>query len=54
MPKDKKKPFGGYALSFAGQKATVEEVMGSKDITPAQMTKKLWDFVKANGLGSKG
>jgi len=48
-----KKKFGGYQVTFKGQKATVEEVMGTKDISPAQMTKKLWDFVKANGLGGK-
>lgn len=48
-----KKKFGGYQVNFKGQQVTVEAVMGSKDISPAQMTKKLWDFIKLNGLGGK-
>lgn len=48
-----KKKFGGYEVNFAGQTATVEDVMGMKPVTPAQMTKKLWEFVKKNGLGGK-
>lgn len=47
------KAFGGYAIDFKGQKATLEQVFGTKDITPPEMTKKLWDFVKANNLGGK-
>lgn len=48
-----KQAFGGYAIDFNGQKATLEEVFGTKDITPSQMTSKLWAFVKANNLGGK-
>lgn len=46
----KKAPFGGFQLSFKGISASLEEVMGDKPIPPSQMTKKLWDFVKAKRL----
>ena len=49
-----KKPFGGYSISFKGRKETVEEVFGSGSIAPSEMTKKLWVFVKAKKLSSKG
>ena len=45
--------FGGYAIDFKGRTETMEQVMGSKDIGPAEMTKKLWAVVKAKGLASK-
>lgn len=48
----KKKPFGGYAINFAGRKETVEQVFGKKPIPPSQMTKKIWTFVKANNLSN--
>lgn len=48
--KTKKKPFGGYTISFAGRKETVEQVFGKKPIPPSQMTKKIWAFVKAKNL----
>ena len=48
-----KKPFGGYAISFKNRKETLEQVFGKADIPPSQMTKKLWEFVKAKGLGRK-
>lgn len=48
-----KKAFGGYAINFSGQKAKLKEVMGETPITPSEMTKKLWAFVKANKLGGK-
>ena len=42
-----RKPFGGYTISFASVRdATVGEVFGSGAITPSEMTKKLWAFVK--------
>jgi len=50
----KKLAFGGYAINFKGRKETVESVMGSTPVTPPEMTKKLWAFVKANGLSNKG
>ena len=51
--KVKKPAFGGYAISFAGRKETVEKVFGSKPIAPSEMTKKIWEFVKAKGLSNR-
>ena len=48
-----KKPFGGYTISFAGRKETVEDVFGKGKVTPSEMTKKLWQFIKAKKLSSK-
>jgi hypothetical protein len=50
----KKKPFGGYCISFKGCKDSVESVFGSGDIAPSEMTKKLWAYVKKNKLSRKG
>jgi len=49
----KKIPFGGYSISFAGRKETVEQVFGRGSVTPSEMTKKLWKFVKSRRLSSK-
>lgn len=49
----KRKPFGGYSVSFAGRKETMEQVFGRGSIPPSQMTKKLWKFVKAKRLASR-
>jgi len=51
--KPKKKAFGGYCISFKGQDATLEEVFGSGDIAPSEMTKKLWAYVKGHKLSGK-
>lgn len=51
--KSGKKAFGGYAISFAGRKETVEQVFGKKPITPSEMTKKIWTFVKAKSLSNR-
>lgn len=49
-----RKPFGGYTISFASVKdATVGEVFGTAPITPSEMTKKVWAFVKRKGLAKK-
>ena len=48
-----KKAFGGYAISFAGRKETVEQVFGKKPIAPSEMTKKIWTFVKENSLSNR-
>lgn len=48
-----KKAFGGYSICFAGQHATLEHVFGKGKITPSEMTKKLWAFVKAKKLAGK-
>ena len=48
-----KKAFGGYSINFKNRKETIEQVFGKADIPPSLMTKKLWNFIKANGLGRK-
>ena len=45
--------FGGYALSFKGQTATMEEVFGSAPLAPSEMTKRLWVHIKAKKLAVK-
>lgn len=52
MAKAKKAAFGGYAVSFKGRKETMEQVFGAS-CTPAEMTKKLWAFIKEKGLAGK-
>ncbi len=47
------KPFGGYAISFKGRKDTLEDVFGAKAVTPSEMTKKLWTFIKRRRLANK-
>ncbi|MFB5611186.1 MAG: hypothetical protein ACE5R3_04685 [Nitrosopumilaceae archaeon] len=51
--KGKRKPFGGYAINFAGRTDTVEQVFGKKPVTPSEMTKKIWAFVKSRRLASQ-
>jgi len=51
--KSKKKAFGGYGISFSGQKATLEQVFGKAKLAPSQMTKKLWQFIKKKKLAKK-
>ena len=51
--KGTKKPFGGYALSFSGRTETVEEIFGRGEVTPSEMTKKLWKFIKAKKLANR-
>jgi len=48
-----KKPFGGYAISFKGREETMEQVFGNANITPSEMTKKLWKFIKSKRLSNK-
>jgi hypothetical protein len=48
-----KPAFGGYSISFAGRKETIESIMGSKPVAPSEMTKKIWAYVKANNLSNK-
>ena len=49
----KKAAFGGYAINFAGRTETVEQVFGKKPIAPSEMTKKIWAFVKSEGLSNR-
>ena len=48
-----KKPFGGYAISFKGREESLEQVFGKTDITPSEMTKRLWKFIKSRKLSNK-
>ena len=52
---DKKKGFRGkpYLVSFEHRQETFEEIFGNKPLTTAEMTKKLWSFIKTKGLGFK-
>jgi hypothetical protein len=49
----KKPAFGGYAISFRGRTDSLESLFGATPIGPAEMTKKLWTYVKRKGLASK-
>lgn len=48
-----KKKFGGYSISFKGRKESLEQVFGSGKLGPAEMTKKLWKFIKAKRIAGK-
>jgi hypothetical protein len=48
-----KKPFGGFSISFKGASDSLESVFGSAPIGPAEMTKKLWGYVKRKKLSGK-
>ena len=48
-----KKPFGGYAISFKGSEESLEQVFGKTEVTPSEMTKKLWKFIKSRKLSNK-
>ena len=49
----KKKPFGGYSICFKGCEETLEEVFGKGDITPSEMTKAIWAYVKKKKIAGK-
>ncbi len=46
----KKAAFGGYTINFKGCTDTVEAVFGNKPVSPSDMTKKIWAYVKKHGL----
>ena len=48
-----KKAFGGYSISFKNRDESLEQVFGKTGITPSEMTKKLWKFIKNKRLGHK-
>lgn len=50
---EKKKAFGGYTINFKGCVDAVEKVFGTAPVAPSQMTKKLWEYVKAKKLAKK-
>jgi len=47
----KKKPFGGYQIV---PDTKLGAVIGNKAVTPAEMTKKIWQYVKRNKLSRRG
>jgi hypothetical protein len=51
--KGKKVAFGGFSISFKGASDSLESVFGSSPIGPAEMTKKLWAYVKRKKLSGK-
>ena len=51
--KTKKKAFGGYSISFKNRDETLEQVFGKGNVTPSEMTKKLWKFIKSKRLANK-
>ena len=51
--KSKKPPCGGYVINFTNANDTMEEVFGKKSISPAQMTKLIWGYVKKQKLARK-
>ncbi len=53
MARKKSKPFGGYNLVFIGCTETMEQVFGKKAVTPSEMTKILWKYIKYWHLGGK-
>ena len=48
-----KKAFGGYSISFKNRQESLELVFGKPNVTPSEMTKKLWKFIKKKRLGHK-
>jgi chromatin remodeling complex protein RSC6 len=46
----KKAAFGGYTINFKGCSDSMEAVFGGKPVSPSDMTKKLWAYVKKNKL----
>jgi hypothetical protein len=51
--KGKKPAFGGFSINFKGCTDSVESIFGSSPIGPAEMTKKLWVYVKRKKLSGK-
>ena len=51
--KGKGKPFGGYSINLSGRTETLEQIFGKKPVTPSEMTKKIWVFIKSRHLANK-
>jgi hypothetical protein len=50
----KKKPFGGYSVSFKKvANWPISKIFGTGGLAPSEMTKKLLIFVKKNKLAGK-
>ena len=50
----KRKPFGGMTVSFKGCDDMMSSVFGNSPITPSEMTKKIWAYVKKHKLMKAG
>ena len=49
-----RKPFGGYSISFkSASDSTLSDVFGTGALTPSEMTKKLWAYIKRKKLAGK-
>jgi hypothetical protein len=48
-----RKAFGGMKISFGGSSDTLKDVFGGAPVSPSEMTKKLWVFIKKKGLMKK-
>ena len=46
----KKKAFGGYQIK---PDENFAKIIGSKPVTPSEMTKKIWQYIKRKRLGKK-
>ncbi len=46
-------PFGGKVIDFKGRKETAEDIFGTDDIGPSDMTRLLWAYVKEKNLMRK-
>ena len=51
--KSGKKPFGGILDQLQGRGGQLESVFGGTPIGPAEMTKKIWAYVKRKKLAGK-
>ncbi len=45
-----KKAFGGYKIK---PDANLAKIIGSKPVSPAEMTKKIWAYIKKKRLGKR-
>jgi len=50
---NKRGSFGGYGIELDEHLATVLGGREGEKITPSEMTKKLWQYVKKHNLGKK-
>lgn len=46
----KKKAFGGYQIK---PDATLAMIVGKKPVSPSEMTKKIWQYIKKKKLARK-
>lgn len=47
----KKKPFGGFQIK-PDEKLAV--IIGKNAVSPSEMTKKIWQYIKSHNLAKKG